>query len=151
MDLSSAHRQLQDAVQADEDARHELSEIEKQYRACQAKAKQGRELLEQALQRLSKTHVTFMGLSKTQVGVTVNKLRKHEKPSVQAAADKLVRSWKSIVEQHQYHHKSAPVQPAPGQPVSATPNFRGVQGSGTCRVLDAVPDEYGHVEVRILP
>ena len=37
-------------------ARRELGEIEKRYRACQAKAKRGHEALEQALQRLKGRH-----------------------------------------------------------------------------------------------
>ena len=199
-DLSAAHQQLQDAIQADEQARRELAEIEKRYRASQAKAKRGQEALDQALARLGKTHVTFIGLSKTQVGVTVsspgvarphrspafsrtllaslspgyrtparhravccgaalqvNKLRKHEKPAVQAAAEKLVRSWKSLVDQHQHHHiqPPPPARPASAAPVSRggqSPGpSRGAQNPGPSRVLDAVRDEHGHVEARALP
>ena len=100
-DLAAAHRQLQDAVQSDDAARAAHKELERRYRESQQRAKKAQEAVTQALERLSKAHVTFLGLQKTQVGVDVNKLRKHEVASVQAAADKLVRSWKSVVEQHQ--------------------------------------------------
>ena len=97
-DLAAAYRQLLDAVQSDDTARTSHKELERKYRASQQRAKKAQEAVTQALERLSKANVTFLGLQKTQVGVAVNKLRKHEVPAVQAAADKLVRSWKSVAD-----------------------------------------------------
>lgn len=147
--LSAAHQQLQDAVAFDDDARTELKELEKRYRASQAKAKKGQEGVSAALQRLDKTHVTFIGLTKTSAGVTVNKLRKHDVASIANDADKLVRRWKSLVEQHQA--RSLPMQrPPTQQPTSSSAVARSTAAApsrGT--VLDAVRDEHGRVERRV--
>ena len=155
-DLAAAHRQLQDAVQSDDTARTAHKELERRYRASQQRAKKAQEAVTQALERLSKANVTFLGLQKTQVGVDVNKLRKHEVTSVQVAADKLVRSWKSVVEQHQHHHIQPTARAAP-RPASAAAaggsahrpaEGRGVREVRATQVLDSVRDENGRVERR---
>ena len=156
-DLAAAHRQLQDAVQSDDTARAAHKELERRYRASQQRAKQAQEAVTQALERLSKVNVTFLGLQKTQVGVDVNKLRKHEVASVQVAADKLVRSWKSVVEQHQHHHFQPTARAAPRPASAAAPGGsahrpaegRGAREARAAQVLDSVRDENGRVERRV--
>ena len=154
-DLAAAHRQLQDAVQSDDAARAAHKELERRYRESQQRAKKAQEAVTQALERLSKAHVTFLGLQKTQVGVDVNKLRKHEVASVQAAADKLVRSWKSVVEQYQQHHAQPRAAPrpasaaAPGGSVHRPAESRGAREGRPAHVLDSVRDENGRVERRV--
>ena len=156
-DLAAAHRQLQDAVQSDETARAAHKELERRYRASQQRAKKAQEAVTQALERLSKANVTFIGLQKTQVGVDVNKLRKHEVASVQAAADKLVRSWKSVVEQHQHHHIQPTARAAPRPASAAAPGGsahrpaegRSAREGKAAHVLDSVRDENGRVERRV--
>ena len=154
-DLAAAHRQLQDAVQSDDAARAAHKELERRYRESQQRAKKAQEAVTQALERLSKAHVTFLGLQKTQVGVDVNKLRKHEVASVQAAADKLVRSWKSVVEQHQQHHAQPRAAPrpasaaAPGGSAHRPLESRGAREGRPAQVLDSVRDENGRVERRV--
>ena len=154
-DLAAAHRQLQDAVQSDDAARAAHKELERRYRESQQRAKKAQEAVTQALERLSKAHVTFLGLQKTQVGVDVNKLRKHEVASVQAAADKLVRSWKSVVEQYQQHHAQPRVAPrpasaaAPGGSAHRPAESRGAREGRPAQVLDSVRDENGRVERRV--
>ena len=156
-DLAAAHRQLQDAVQSDDTARAAHKELERRYRASQQRAKKAQEAVTQALERLSKANVTFIGLQKTQVGVDVNKLRKHEVASVQAAADKLVRSWKSVVEQHQHHHIQPTARAAPRPASAAAPGGsahrpaegRSAREGKAAHVLDSVRDENGRVERRV--
>jgi len=146
--LSAAHQQLQDAIAFDDEARTELKELEKRFRASQAKAKKGQEGIATALQRLDKTHVTFIGLTKTSAGVTVNKLRKHDVASIANDADKLVRRWKSLVEQHQA--RSLPTQKPPAQnPASSSAVARPAAAPSRGAVLDAVRDEHGRVERRV--
>jgi len=70
----------------------------KQLQATKAKEQQALQSVSATLAALKGTKMTLSALQSTQVGVTVNKLRKSEVQTVAAASSELIRSWKGVAD-----------------------------------------------------
>ena len=83
--VAMADGRLSDAMQREEDGRAEIKRAELALKAAQTHSKQGQKEILACLDELMSSAVTVRALEKTLVGVTVNKLRKHEVPQRDAS------------------------------------------------------------------
>ena len=134
-----------------------LAVLHKQLKTARDRTAQADDAIAKTLTQLAQRTVTVDSLHKTQVGATVNKLRRHEGTKIAEASQALVRQWKQLVERGD---RTGAKIGQPAQPQSrpaASPAGGGkspvgraaASGSGGERVLDSVRDEHGRMERRL--
>lgn len=109
------------------------------------------------LKALSTRTVTIESLHRTQVGATVNKLRKLEVSKISELSQRIVLAWKSLVERGDRTGAKigeiSSTPPSRAISASSSQHSRSPVGAGGAArhagVLDVVRDEHGRVERRI--
>ncbi|KAL3914842.1 MAG: hypothetical protein SGPRY_007479, partial [Prymnesium sp.] len=148
---------LSRCVQEAEKARESIMEAQKALRAANDRMSKHEETILSVLKALSTRTVTIESLHRTQVGATVNKLRKLEVSKISELSQRIVLAWKSLVERGDRTGAKigeiSSTPPSRAISASSSQHSRSPVGAGGAArhagVLDIVRDEHGRVERRI--
>jgi hypothetical protein len=94
--VQQLHNDLKEQVHAWETAKRETVRLATALRAAREAEASGERSVAGHLSRLERERMTLSSLQATQIGATVNGLRKSDAPEVAATAKRLVTSWKAV-------------------------------------------------------
>eukprot|EP00310_Coccolithus_braarudii_P024170 CAMPEP_0183334746 /NCGR_PEP_ID=MMETSP0164_2-20130417/3250_1 /TAXON_ID=221442 /ORGANISM="Coccolithus pelagicus ssp braarudi, Strain PLY182g" /LENGTH=275 /DNA_ID=CAMNT_0025503947 /DNA_START=9 /DNA_END=834 /DNA_ORIENTATION=+ len=151
------NKRLQDAAAREQAAQREGTQAEEALRAAQQRMKQERKAIVDVLNDLAHKQMSVKALEKSLIGVSVNKLRKHDHAAIASKSEELVAAWKTLVDRESELKGSAQVRGGGGPPVRVprpTAPSQGraavaLQAGGRGVVLDMVRDDEGRVERRV--
>ncbi|KAL1521393.1 hypothetical protein AB1Y20_021059 [Prymnesium parvum] len=152
--LQIACRQREDALKEAEKLKRQIHDAQKALRAVNERVSKHEETISTVLESLGKRTITIDSLHRTQVGITVNKLRKCSVAKIAGLSNKLIMAWKALAERGD--RTGAKLGEVPSGSTTATTHSpsrghgRGIEsGRPRSNVLDSVHDEHGRVERRV--
>eukprot|EP00965_Chrysotila_dentata_P257564 6212927-Pleurochrysis_carterae.AAC.6 len=140
------NKQITEVMELEDKAKREVAELEQQLKAAQQRKKSRRASLLTMLQQLRSKPVTVKALEKSLIGVSVNKLRKHEHEPIATTSEQIVRAWKTIVEKTE--GRAVPQSSQRGSAASHSRSPHPTPPKREAGVLDMVRDDRGRVEKR---